>query len=103
MVILEIKGKQYPAEEGDVLRVDRIDAEVGSPFNEIKVLFHREGDRVQVGKPYLENVKVVSKVEEEVRDKKVRVVHYKPKKDIRSLQGHRQRYTHLKIEKIQVA
>lgn len=100
MVIVEIKGKQYPAEEGDVLRVDLIDLPVGSNYDDIKVLYHRNGDKVTVGKPYVENVKVTSKVEEEYRDKKVRVVHYKPKKDIHSLQGHRQRYTHLKIEKI---
>lgn len=103
MVILEIKGKQYPAEEGDTLRVDRINLEPGKPFADIKVLFYRRGDQIQVGKPFLENVKVTSKVENEYKDKKVKVVHYKPKKDIRSLQGHRQRYTYIKIERIEAA
>lgn len=102
MVILEIKGKQYPAEEGKIIRVDHLGLEEGHSFSDIKVLLHKKEDKVLVGKPYLENIRVSSKVEKNIKDKKVRVVHYKPKKDIRSLRGHRQQYTSIKIEKIEI-
>ncbi len=99
--IVEIKGKQYPIKEGQTIKVDRIDQEENTDFNDIKVLFYKnENQEVFFGKPFLENIKVQATVKEEKKDKKVKVVHYKPKSGIRKTQGHRQRYSILKINTI---
>jgi large subunit ribosomal protein L21 len=98
--VVEINGKQYRAEKGAVLKVDRMEAEKGAALSLDKVLF-LSGDSVKVGAPYVSGAAVKATVQEEVKGDKVVVFKYKPKKDYRRTQGHRQRYTLLKVEEIQ--
>jgi large subunit ribosomal protein L21 len=98
--IVEIKGKQYRVEPEQSVRVDHIDLEPGTVFNEIKVLFHNDSGKVQIGQPYLDKIKVVAKVEKYVRGEKVKSIRYKPKSGYTKTHGHKQDYTVLKIEKI---
>jgi large subunit ribosomal protein L21 len=98
--VVEFSGKQYRAEKGAVIRVDRFDAEKGSVVSMDKVLL-LSGDSVKVGSPYVAGAAVKATVQEEIKDTKVVVFKYKPKKDYRRTQGHRQRYTLLKVEDIQ--
>jgi large subunit ribosomal protein L21 len=100
--LMEFKGKQYKAEKGALLKVDLIDAEPGSALNIDSVLMV-SGDTVQVGAPYLAGVSVSATVESHEKDKKIIVFKYIPKKDHRKKQGHRQRYSLIKIEDIQGA
>jgi large subunit ribosomal protein L21 len=97
--VVEINGKQYRAEQGDVLRVDRLEAEKGAALSMDKVLLV-SGDKVTVGSPYVQGAAVKVVVQEEIKGDKVVVFKYKPKKDYRRTKGHRQRYTLLKIEEI---
>jgi large subunit ribosomal protein L21 len=99
--LVEFKGKQYKAEKGDLLKVDRIDAEPGSAL-EIETVLLVSGDAgsVSVGAPYVQGAKVSAKVESHEKDKKIIVFKYKPKKDYRRKQGHRQQYSIIKIEDI---
>jgi large subunit ribosomal protein L21 len=98
--VVEINGKQYRAEKGAVLRVDRMEAEKGSALSLDKVLL-LSGDSVKVGAPYVSGAAVKATVQEEIKGDKIVVFKYKPKKDYRRTQGHRQRYTLLKVEEIQ--
>ena len=98
--IVEIKGKQYKAEAGKVLSVDHLEGEIGSAFEDIKVLLHKNDKDVQVGTPYLKGIKIVAKIKAQKKDPKVKVVHYKPKTNIRTVNGHRQQKTELMIESI---
>jgi len=97
--VVEINGKQYRAEKGDVLRVDRIEAEKGAALSMDKVLLV-SGDKVTVGSPYVPGAVVKAVVQDEIKGDKVIVFKYKPKKDYRRTKGHRERYTLLKIEEI---
>jgi large subunit ribosomal protein L21 len=97
--LVEFKGKQYKAEKGALLRVDRIDAEPGSSLNIGSVLL-LSGDTVSVGAPYVQGAQVTAKVESHVKGDKIIVFKYKPKKDYRRKQGHRQQYSIIKIEDI---
>ncbi len=97
--VVEINGKQYRAEKGDVLKVDRIEAEKGAALSMDKVLLV-SGDKVTVGSPYVQGAAVKAVVQDEIKGDKVVVFKYKPKKDYRRTKGHRQRYTLLKIEEI---
>jgi large subunit ribosomal protein L21 len=98
--LVEINGKQYRAEKGAVLRVDRMEAEKGSALSLEKVLL-LSGDSIKVGAPYVSGAAVKATVQEEIKGDKIVVFKYKPKKDYRRTQGHRQRYTLLKVEEIQ--
>jgi large subunit ribosomal protein L21 len=97
--LVEFKGKQYKAEKGALLKVDKIDAEPGATVNIDSVLLV-SGDTVQVGTPYVNGAKVSAVVESHGKDKKIIVFKYMPKKDYRRKQGHRQQYSVIKIEDI---
>ncbi|MGO8694504.1 MAG: 50S ribosomal protein L21 [Rectinemataceae bacterium] len=97
--VVEFNGKQYRAEKGATLRVDRFAAEKGSSLSLDKVLLV-SGDDVKVGLPYVSGAVVKTVVQEEVKGDKIVVFKYKPKKDYRRTHGHRQLYTLLKVEEI---
>jgi large subunit ribosomal protein L21 len=94
--LVEFKGKQYKAEKGALLKVDKIDAEPGSGFDIDSVLLV-SGDTVSVGTPYVQGVKVSATVESHGKDDKIIVFKYKPKKDYRRKMGHRQQFSVIKI------
>ena len=97
--IVEFKGKQYKAEKGTVLKVDRIDATPGSSM-EIETVVLVSGETVKVGSPYVPGVKVSVVVETHEKDKKIIVFKYKSKKDYRRKKGHRQQYSVIKVQDI---
>ncbi|MDR3148194.1 MAG: 50S ribosomal protein L21 [Treponema sp.] len=96
--LVEFKGKQYKAEKGALLKVDKVDAEPGSSLNIEKVLLvSGEEGSVSVGTPYVGGVTVSATVESHGKAPKIVVFKYKPKKDYRRKQGHRQQYSIIKI------
>ena len=97
--LVEIKGKQYKAEKGALLKVDLLDVEIGSKVDIDSVLLF-SGDTVNVGSPYIKGAKVSFVVESHKKDKKIIVFKYKPKKDYRRKKGHRQEYSYIKVEDI---
>jgi large subunit ribosomal protein L21 len=97
--LVEIKGKQYKAEKGSLLKVDLIDAEPGTAVNFDTVLLV-SGDPVKVGSPYVAGAKVSATVESHGKNDKIIVFKYKPKKDYRRKLGHRQKYSIIKIGEI---
>ncbi|HUX39287.1 MAG TPA: 50S ribosomal protein L21 [Rectinemataceae bacterium] len=97
--VVEINGKQYRAEKGSTFSVDRFDAEKGSSVSFDKVLL-LGGEAVKVGAPYVSGAAVKVTVQDEVKGDKVIIFKHKAKKDYRLTQGHRQRYTVVKVEDI---
>lgn len=98
--VIETGGKQYKVQEGDVLFVEKIDAEDGSTVTFDKVLAVSNEGNVTFGKPLVENASVSAKVIGQGKDKKIIVFKFKPKKNFRKKTGHRQPYTKVQIEKI---
>ncbi len=96
--IIDNGGKQYKVSEGDVLKVEKLPAEVGAEVSFNVVLISDENG-LKVGKE-VENAKVTAKVEAQDKFKKIIVFKYKSKKNERKKQGHRQPFTAVKIEKI---
>ena len=94
--VIEAGGKQYRVQEGDVITVEKIKAEVGETVTFNTLLISAEGE-VKVGAPYLNEV-VTGTVVEHGKGEKVIIFKYKAKKDYRKKQGHRQPYTMVKIE-----
>jgi len=97
--LIEFKGKQYRAEAGALLKVDKIDAEPGTALD-IDTVLLMSGDTVTVGSPYVQGAKVSATVESHGRDRKIIVFKYKPKKDYRRKKGHRQQFSLIKIGEI---
>jgi len=99
--VLKTGGKQFRVQEGDVIYVEKLIADVDSTVELNEVLAVGTEDGIKVGTPVVEGAKVVAKVAAQGKAKKVIVFKYKSKKDYRRKNGHRQPYTKLVIEKIE--
>ena len=98
--IIVTGGKQYRVEQGDIVYIEKLDVEADSEVKFDQVLAIGEEGSVKVGAPVVEGASVSAKVIKNGKGKKIRVFKYRPKKDSKSLQGHRQPYTKVQIEKI---
>ena len=97
--IIKTGGKQYKVSEGDIIKVEKIEAEAGDKIEFDQVLMV-SGDDVKVGSPVVEGAKVSAEVLDQKKDKKIVIFKFKAKKNYRKKKGHRQPYTLVKIEKI---
>ena len=97
--IIATGGKQYRVSEGDVIYIEKIDAQVDSTVSFDVLLMGNDGD-VKIGTPVVEGVKVEGKVVGQIRGEKIVVYKYKSKKNYRRKQGHRQPYTKVELTKI---
>jgi large subunit ribosomal protein L21 len=100
--VIKTGGKQYRVAEGDVVKVEKLEAEPGAVLSLDEVLMLVDGDKVQVGAPRLEGAKVSASVVSQGRHPKIRIVKFRRRKHYRKQGGHRQDYTELKIDKISV-
>lgn len=100
--IFETGGKQYKAEKGDVVFVEKLDGEPGKLVS-FDALVIADGDNIQIGTPIVKGAKVKAKVIEHGKEKKVIIFKYKPKRNYRKKQGHRQPFTKIKITGIATA
>ncbi|MFC2001876.1 50S ribosomal protein L21 [Chloroflexota bacterium] len=98
--IIETGGKQYKVSPGQVIDVERLDVAEGKTIELDRVLLVVDGEKVTVGKPVVEGVKVVATSQGDGKGKKVIVFKYKPKRRYRNKTGHRQLYTKLAIDNI---
>ncbi|HPM78891.1 MAG TPA: 50S ribosomal protein L21 [bacterium] len=98
--LIETGGQQFKVQEGQTIKVERIEGEVGAQIELDKVLLVRSDSDVKVGAPYLNGAKVLGEIVAQDRNKKVVIFKYKRRKDYHKKVGHRQPYTALKITKI---
>ena len=99
--IIRAGGKQYRVEQGDVLRLERLEGKVGSKVTLDDVLLVG-GDDLKVGSPKVAGASVEGTVVEQDRGPKIRVFKYKKRKHYRRTRGHRQSYTAVKIDSIEL-
>ena len=93
-------GKQYSVSEGDEIFVEKLNAEADETVIFDQVLAVVDGENSTFGKPVVDGAKVEATVVKNGKAKKIVVFKYRPKKDSKSIRGHRQPYTKVKIEKI---
>lgn len=96
--IIATGGKQYKAEAGQTIKVEKIKANVGDVVD-LEALMIVDGDKVVVGEA-AKSAAVKAEVVAQEKDKKIVIFKYKSKKNVRKRQGHRQPYTALKIKEI---
>ncbi|MDR3541779.1 MAG: 50S ribosomal protein L21 [Desulfosporosinus sp.] len=99
--VIETGGKQFKVQEGDVVYVEKLDANVGDAVTIDKVLLVEKDGVVKVGTPVVAGATAVLKVVEHGKGAKVIVFKYKAKKNYRNKQGHRQPYTKVIVEALQ--
>ena len=100
--VVKTGGKQYKVSAGDVLRTERLDTPVGEIITLDEVLLVSDGETVQVGSPVLAEAKITARVTGHGRHRKIVVFKYKRRKGYRRKQGHRQQYTELAVENIEI-
>ncbi len=93
-------GKQYKAEEGDTLFIEKLDAAAEDTVVFDKVLLVSADGSLKTGAPYIDGAKVEAKVEKNGKGKKIRIFKYKAKKGYRRRMGHRQPYTKIVVTAI---
>jgi large subunit ribosomal protein L21 len=99
LAVIKTGGKQYKVSEGEKFKFEKLIAEVGDTVEFDQVFLTADGDNVKVGMPTT-GTKVTGKVLVQSKRDKIRVVHYKPKTRNDKINGHRQPYTEVLIEKI---
>ncbi len=96
--VIETGGKQYQVKEGDVLFIEKLDADGEVTFDKV-VMVGGEGE-TKVGNPYVSGASVKATLLKNGKAKKITVFTYKPKKHVKTKQGHRQPYSQVRIEAI---
>jgi large subunit ribosomal protein L21 len=98
--VFKTGGKQYRASQGDRVRVERLEAEVGDTIEFDQILLVGEGADIKVGSPLVDGGKVAARVTAQGRSKKIDVVKFKRRKNYKRHHGHRQHFTEVEITSI---
>lgn len=98
--IFQSGGRQYRAEPGVVVKLEKLPGEVGGEVSLDRVILVADEDQVQVGQPVLEDVSIRGRIVEQGRHRKIIIFKHKRRKDYRKKQGHRQYYTAVLIQGI---
>ena len=98
--VVNTGGKQYKVQQGEVLRIEKISGDVGSPVTFDRVLMFSDGENVSIGQPLLDSVAVEGHIVEQGKARKIIVFKYKRRKRFRRKNGHRQEYTAVLIDSI---
>lgn len=93
-------GKQYRVAQGDVILVEKLDAEEGASVDFDNVLMVGEGEDVKIGAPYVEGSKVVATVKSQMRGEKIEIMKFRRRKHHQKRTGHRQYLTQIEINEI---
>ena len=94
--VIQTGGKQYRVAQGDDLRIEKLAGQEGDAVVFDKVLMTVDGENVRVGKPFVENAKVLGRLKRQDKDKKVVVFKFKRRKGFRRTRGHRQPFSLVK-------
>jgi large subunit ribosomal protein L21 len=95
-------GKQYRVSEGDVVRVEKLTAEIDAPVEFKEVLLVKTDEKTYIGNPLIEGASVEGVLQAQERFDKILVFKFKKKKQYRRTRGHRQHYSEVRIERINV-
>lgn len=99
--VIQTGGKQYKVAEGEMIKVEKLDAVAGDKITLDQILMVNDDNGTRIGDPLVQGAKITAEVIEQGRHKKITVYKYKKRKNQRKKQGHRQAYTRLLIEKIE--
>ena len=95
--VVKTGGKQYKLAQGDICRIEKLDAEEGASVELDKVLMVADGDSINIGSPFIEGGKVTAVVKAHGRAKKVEIMKFRRRKHHQKKTGHRQYFTEIEV------
>ena len=95
--VISTGGKQYKLGQGDVCRIEKLDAEEGASVEINKVLMIADGHNINIGTPFVDGGKVTATVKSHGRAKKVEIMKFRRRKHHQKRTGHRQYYTEIEV------
>jgi len=98
--VISTGGKQYKLAQGDVCRIEKLDAEEGATVDLDKVLMIADGDNINIGTPFVDGGKVTATIKAHGRAKKVEIMKFRRRKHHQKRTGHRQYYTEIEVTSI---
>ena len=98
--VIQTGGKQYRVTPGELVKVEKLPGNKGDQVTFEKVLLTSDGETVNIGNPFLQDIKVQGRIARQGRDRKILVFKYKRRKDYRKKIGHRQSFTLVKVDDI---
>ncbi|MGD2127508.1 MAG: 50S ribosomal protein L21 [Desulfobacteraceae bacterium] len=99
--VIKTGGKQYRVAQGEDIKVEKLPGKAGDSVIFDQVLMTSDGEKVQIGKPYLDNARVVGRLRRHDKHRKVVIFKYKRRKGYRRTRGHRQNFSLVTIENIE--
>jgi len=104
IAIIKTGGKQYKIKKDAILKIEKIEGEIGSEiqFDKVLLLSDEKGEDVKIGQPYLEGAKIKAEILEQGKAKKIIILKYKAKTRQRTRNGHRQLYTKIRINEFAI-
>ena len=100
--VIETGGKQHKVEKGMVLSIDLLKEDVGKKITFDNVLLFVDGEKVEVGQPYLSNVKVTAEIKDVVKSDKITILRFRRRKHSMRKKGHRAKHTQIEIKNIKL-
>lgn len=98
--IISLGGKQFLVQENDIINIEKIPQKPGEKFKISKILLINHNQKTSIGAPEVKKAEIEAELIETKKSKKVRILKYKPKTGYKRLKGHRQSYSKIKIDKI---
>jgi large subunit ribosomal protein L21 len=95
--VIKTGGKQYRVAQGDVLRVEKLTADVGASVDFERVLMVADGNNISIGTPFIDGGKVTATIRSQGRGDKIKIIKFRRRKNYRRQMGHRQSYTEVEI------
>lgn len=99
--IIETGGKQYRVSPGTTVRIEKVDGKQGDSYVFTQVLALSNGDKLQLGTPYIDGARVKGTIVRQGKARKILVFKYRAKTNYRKKYGHRQHFTEIKIDEIE--
>ena len=100
--VIETGGKQHKVEKGMLLSIDLLQDEIGKKITFDNVLLYVDGNNVQIGQPYLENVKVTAEIKDTIKGNKISILRFRRRKHSMRKIGHRAKLSQIEIKNIKL-
>jgi len=100
--VVKTGGKEYRISQGDLIRVEKMEGKVGDQVTMKDILMVSHEGQVQVGNPLLANAVITGEIVQEIKGRKTVTYKMKRRKNYRRTKGHRQTYTYIRVNEIQL-
>jgi large subunit ribosomal protein L21 len=100
--VIKTGGNQYQVQAGDKIKVEKLEADEGEDvvFDQVLLVSDNEGEKTEIGTPFLEDHSVKAKVLDQDHHDKIRVTRFKRKNRYKKTKGHKQPYTEVEITEL---